>query len=542
MKHQNFKLILPDEGYDIYMPREGQSWGYRYGPSIMVHNGICEAWFASPGDAFEADWFTYRCSEDGGKTWSYEKVVMAPTPDSMDWFSVCDPAVIRFGGYYYIGYTSTLFKDGGGVCNNAFVARSKSPTGPFYKWTGSGWGETRETQDGTLTWIGKPAPVIYYDEDWHDWGAGEFSFVVKDNILYMYYTWTARNTDGTICCSTRVATADIRNENWPANVTIHGIAYQRESTSNDSFDVVYCEDMDQFIALSTDKRFTEDSMLAVFVSEDGLRFRRTNNIRVNTSYMLHNCGISGDALHHIKSGDTMILGYAYGNQWGRWGTRFHSYTFEAINTDWYSETDQENVQRQTTMWPRETAMKKTYITAAPPHYIRLHEGEQTKIDLRLFDVCYDTEPAVSGVVFDHYDRSIVSMDGMMITGKQAGYTYIDAHYDGLFCEFLVYVYPKGFVFDDPQKTVISFAPTQKIYQPTLSGKERKQIRGMVRYSDDTWYEVCEAKDGVTYDVQRPEIAAVDENGIVTPTGVPGETVVSVHCGGYSFDVLVRVSE
>lgn len=80
MKDKHFKLILEDEGMDVYMPRDTQDWGYRYGPSIMVHDGIAEAWFATPGDGYEADWFSYRRSEDGGKTWSYEKVMMAPTP------------------------------------------------------------------------------------------------------------------------------------------------------------------------------------------------------------------------------------------------------------------------------------------------------------------------------------------------------------------------------------------------------------------------------------------------------------------------------
>ena len=66
----HFKLLLPDSGRDIYMPRKSQSWGYRYGPTIMVEDGVCHAWFASPGDCYEADWFTYRKSTDGGKTWT----------------------------------------------------------------------------------------------------------------------------------------------------------------------------------------------------------------------------------------------------------------------------------------------------------------------------------------------------------------------------------------------------------------------------------------------------------------------------------------
>ena len=67
---KHFKLILPDEGRDIYTPCKTQTWGYRYGPTLMVEGGVCHAWFASPGDGCEADWFTYRRSEDGGKTWT----------------------------------------------------------------------------------------------------------------------------------------------------------------------------------------------------------------------------------------------------------------------------------------------------------------------------------------------------------------------------------------------------------------------------------------------------------------------------------------
>lgn len=541
---KHFKLILPDEGADVYMPRQGQTWGYRYGPSIMVHDGICEAWFASPGDSFEADWFTYRRSEDGGKTWSYEKVVMAPTPDSMDWFSVCDPAVIKFGGYYYIGYTSTLFKDGGGVCNNAFVARSKSPTGPFLKWTGSGWGETRTTEDGTCTWIGKPAPVIYYDEVWQDWGAGEFSFVVKGDTLYMYYTWTASLLGGGFSSTTRVASANINDENWPGNITLHGVASVRRSGSNDSYDMVYCEDLDKFIALSTDRRFSEGSMLAVYESNDGLKYRRVNDIKVNTSYMLHNCGISGDELHHIKSGDLMILGYAYGNQWGKWGTRFHRYSFEAMDEDYYSEEQMSNVTRPVELWPVEKDLKKTYISLEKPHYIRVHENESKDVLLKLFNVCYDTEPIAENVEFSNYDTSIIEIDAknMKVKGKKQGYTYVDARYDDLFCEFLVYVYPEGFVFDDPNKTVVSFTPMLKVYNPTLGGRERKQIRGMARYSDDTWYEICEKKDNVKYAVEDESVITVDENGVIYPVGACGKTKVRVSCENHEFEVEVVVSE
>ena len=112
----------------------------------------------------------------------------------------------------------------------------------------------------------------------------------------------------------------------------------------------------------------------------------------------------------------------------------------------------------------------------------------------------------------------------------------------MFFEFLVYEYPEGFVFDDPNKKVISFTPMQKIYNISLSGREKRQIRGMARYSDDTWYEICEAKDNVEFENKNPEIITVDENGIVRPAGKLGKANVKVSCGGHEFEVEVVVGE
>ena len=128
--------------------------------------------------------------------------------------------------------------------------------------------------------------------------------MVKDTVLYIYYTWTSRDINGREVHETRVATADVTREDWPATVTYRGVAVTRPRGSNDSYDMVYCEDLGKFIALSTDYRFSEDSMLAVYESDDGLIYRRVNEIRANTGWMLHNCGISGDEQHHIRKGDS----------------------------------------------------------------------------------------------------------------------------------------------------------------------------------------------------------------------------------------------
>ena len=167
-------LTLTDEGYDIYQLPGNGNGGWRYGPSYIYYgDGRVDAYFASGGDSGEWDRITHRSSTDDGKTWSAEKIVVYPTPNSMDGYSCCDPGAVYFDGYYYIGYTSTL--NDGGYCNNIFVARSKNPDGPFEKWNGSGWG-------------GAPAPILYFDQSYGYWGIGEPSFVELNGTLYIYYT------------------------------------------------------------------------------------------------------------------------------------------------------------------------------------------------------------------------------------------------------------------------------------------------------------------------------------------------------------------
>ena len=535
---KHFKLQLPDQGMDIYAPCERMTWGYRYGPSIMVHDGICEAWFASPGAVGEADWFTYKKSTDGGRTWSPEVVVLMPTADSMDWFSVCDPAVIKYGGYYYIGYTSTVFSHAGGVCNNAFVARSKHAEGPYEKWTGNGWGEHR----GDLHWIGKPAPIVYFDEPWQRWGAGEPSFVVKDDVLYMYFTWTSTRADGSFYHMTRVATADITREDWPATLEYRGVAVMRSGGSNDSFDVVYCEDLDKFVAISTDKRFTEDSMLAIYESDDGLTFRRVNEIRVNTSFMCHNSGISGDCLHHIKSGDLMLLAYAYGNQWGKWGTRLHRYDFLGMDEDFYSETDQPNVARALTCFPSPDPIWPIAITG-DPHVYRVHLGETVKIHLIWLDTCYRQYPLEEGVVFSGYDREIISVDGMTVRGEKLGYTYLDASYAGRTLQIPVIVYPADVDFSEDNKCVIGFRPVVTEYFLNATENELKQIRGIADYANGSWFEIGGDTDPcVTYENDAPDVVNVDSNGYVTFAGKEGRANITVRCGEFAFDVTVTAGK
>lgn len=304
-------LDVWDGGYDIYYPTRS---GYRYGPSIIKYDdGSVDAFFASPGNgSSEWDYIRYRHMSPGG-IWSKEEIVLKPTPDSKDHFSVCDPAVFFYDGYYYLAYTST---DSSNQMNNSiFVARSLKPNGPYEKWSGDGWG-------------GDPEPIIYYDLQDDAWGAGEPSFVIKDDVLYVYYSWLPYSE-----YTTRVMCAPL-SENWPQELEYKGISLLREH-GEDSFDVVYVETIDKFLAFANINKMTGLSSIGVYQSDDGVVFDLVDKIEDNVKIFTHNLGISKGVDGHVKLGDNLILGYAYSpNQttmsWGRWATRFHNVTLNVV--------------------------------------------------------------------------------------------------------------------------------------------------------------------------------------------------------------------
>ena len=120
---KHIRLTLKDAGADVFTPRDDGQQDYRYSPSLLYNDdGGIDVWFASPGDGEdEYDWVTYRHSDDGGSTWTDEKVVLSPSPNTPDSLSICDPDVFFYGGYYYIGYTSTINKNEKGLCNSVFI-------------------------------------------------------------------------------------------------------------------------------------------------------------------------------------------------------------------------------------------------------------------------------------------------------------------------------------------------------------------------------------------------------------------------------------
>ncbi len=140
---RHLDMAIVGDGEDIYsLPSSLSASGYRYGAQYLYSDDgqTVYAYYSTPGESRveEWDWLTFRMSTDGGKTWSAEKVVIAPTMNSKESYSVCDPSVVydENTGYWYIAYTSTVGDTS--MVNNVYVARSKNPDGPFDKWDGEG--------------------------------------------------------------------------------------------------------------------------------------------------------------------------------------------------------------------------------------------------------------------------------------------------------------------------------------------------------------------------------------------------------------------
>ena len=279
-------------GWQIY---PGQ--GYRYGPSIIANaDGSIDMWFAaSCYDGKHWDQIRYRHSPDGGRTWEKpdDVVVLTPTDDSPDKFSCCDPGAIRFGGYYYVGYTSV--DNVAGQSNHVFLARAKSPGGPYEKWNGKGWG-------------GAPAVFLRYTGDPKQWGCGEPSFVLKDGRLYVFYTWN----DGGLYTNLAVCN-DPFSDDWPAHMVLKGHVVRHSEHAEDSLDVKYVDSLKRFVAIATYNRiFNVNSTVSVWQSADGITWTRTpfRGTRMRTG--AHNIGISGNELGHIDGRTKPFISYAYG--------------------------------------------------------------------------------------------------------------------------------------------------------------------------------------------------------------------------------------
>lgn len=519
-------LTLLDDGYDVYQLPGSGNGGWRYGPSYIYYgDGRVDAYFASGGDSGEWDRITHRSSSDDGKTWSAEKIVVYPTPDSMDDHSCCDPGAVYFNGYYYIGYTSTL--NDGGYCNNIFVARSEDPDGPFEKWNGSGWG-------------GAPAPLIYFDQSYGYWGIGEPSFVELNGTLYIYYTYSTP-----MKVFLMLATADARNENWPAALEYHGALMERPT---DSMDVKYVEEWGKFIGVAK----ADGGWISVYESPDGKSFKLADAVREHVCISPFGLGLSSRPNGHIRvteDTDHLRLLYAYGDSgWAAWNTRIHEITLthsdkNDIEAELAKSGSGIGITREEERfgweeWTMVRTRKDLFIMAA---------GEKVNVELFLRDRYVngkDISLRTSGVSVADYDDSVVSFENGRMIAKGAGETDVTVCYGELKHVFHVTVMETK---DEKNAILKKTTVTAAVDAFTIYLGERSiyrpQIRVRIARGDGSVSElyVNDTDSKITYTGYDENVISVNEKGVITARAA-GSTTVTVKYGSDTVKVAVKVSD
>ena len=518
-------LTLLDDGYDIYQLPGSGNGGWRYGPSYIYYgDGRVDAYFASGGDSGEWDRITHRSSADDGKTWSAEKIVVYPTPDSMDHYSCCDPGAVCFNGYYYIGYTSTL--NDGGYCNNIFVARSENPDGPFEKWNGSGWG-------------GAPAPMIYFEQSYGYWGIGEPSFVELNGTLYIYYTYSTP-----MKAYLMLATADARDENWPAALQYQGALMERPT---DSMDIKYVEEWGKFVGVAK----ASGNWIAVYESVDGKSFTLADAVREHTCNSPFALGLSARPDGHIRvseDGEHLRLLYAYGDSgWAAWNTRIHTITLtESDGNDLDAERakpgsgigiTREEERFGWEEWTMIRTAKDLYVMAVGDKetmrfFLRDRYVNGKDISLRKADV------TVTG-----YDESVVTFEDGRMTAAGVGETSVTVCYKDLKHVFrVIVVKTKNEKNSVLEKTTIAPAVSEFTIYLGERSVYRPQIRVRITKGDGSVKElyVNDGPNEVTYSGYDENIIAVSEKGVITARAA-GKTTVVVRYGSKSMKVTVNVS-
>ncbi len=539
---KHVRIRLDGSGSDVFA-----LWGtgrpdYRYGPSIMYTNdGEVDAWFASPGDGKkEYDWITYRHSEDGGKTWGKEKVVLAPTPGTADFKSVCDPDVFYYDGYYYMGYTATVNKDG--LCNNVFLARSENPDGPYEKWTGEGWGDI-------------PVPIVYFKGVDIGWGVGEPSFVVVGDTVYVYNTLDSFSDKYGWVRATEVRTADITDPMWPANLEYKGISiYRNDATDktnytyadSDSWDVAYLEESHKFIALTTNRRFKDDSCLLYYESDDGINFERVSELNTDVIAGCHNCGLMSDGSGHIGKDDPKIIGYAYagseGSKWGVWATRF-----APIDIDYTDEIDREEEGAGNLKQPikiDESLLGGGSIMLVTDQLSYTTSVGDIPVPIRYYVMSvFRIKSSINAdkIRFEKYDHDILKVnENNQLIPIREGMSIVGIEYEGLRRDICVRVMPEEY--DDME--IRYFYPMCKRLDISMNEPIIVKIRPMAVYKD---YDIEELSGyemnvhNLYFRSSNPSVCTVKRDGTITATG-PGASVITIRGEDCKYTVDVYVSE
>ncbi len=509
-------FIVGNDGWDIF---DGN--GYMYAPSMIINkDGTIDLWAAKiPEQVPEVDWGTYKRSYDGGKTWTSDMAAVRPTPYSEDWFWTCDAATFKMGDYYYCFWTSILPNQG--YDNNLFVGRSKNPAGPFdEKWSGSYWGDD-------------PKPIITYDGKFELWGIGEGSGLIKDDTIYIYATYldydTKQQPMGEL-----VYTAPANDENWPGKMTYRNVAFSGEYTGGGQADVKYVDAYDMFIAIQAQSPNSSRSHVRLWVSYDGITFRKEADIDKNTLAYLHNVGITAGESGHVNIHEINYIGYAYqknqSDEWGHWPTRFAPVAW--LGSEWYTapetlpqydsglETDLKHTPDVLNVYVAERILK-VYPNSSSSIKVSYVDKER-----KIIDITGDKKIKYT------YDKSKAEIDEKNATIKllsdESVRVYVE--YGGRRIDFIA-------VNPEMDKEIVSF----RCEVPEIRFRFMEQIKqpGFILKAKSGEYTMLQDLKEVQYEEYDTNIIIIDRNGFIKAKA-KGQTQIKISYKEFSTVIPVIV--
>jgi hypothetical protein len=290
----------------IFIVSNAQALGfeYAYGASIIYTQGKYHAYFCSKNPT-GWDQIRHETSPDL-INWSAPDSLLTPTDRER---ANCDPSVVLYnagdGPYYYMFYGANISNIQGVI----FVARSKSPDGPFLKYTNRGTWEANPADPHVIAWPFKAAANgsgIY--------GAGQPTVVLKDGVMYMWYTDSDQSgqPDGIYFRTSKNAI------NWSSPIYTN--------VDDRSVDVKYDPVSGKFLMTEVTPPLSPSSELLMRTSTDGISWSAPQTICDQNCFPHNasNVGVSGDDKGHLLPGKTLIsFGAPYNlnasaEAWGKW--------------------------------------------------------------------------------------------------------------------------------------------------------------------------------------------------------------------------------
>ncbi len=275
-----------------------QAFTWAYAPSIIYADGLWYAYFCSSGTSVD-DWDNIRYSTSSdGIHWSPPMKIFGAS-DAVNERATCDPSVVHYdagdGGYYYLFYTGNQMS----VQGVNFVARSKSPSGPFLKLTKRGAWES-DAPDPKI--ILSPLHAAPEHSKWY--GLGEPSLVANNGKLYQWYTDTTNEYPSNQVYQVYLSVSSDPT-NWPTGQATNVISHRFPT----SVDVKYDPPTQQFVMFGLSNQHTEGTNLTVRTSTDGIAWSDATTV-IPAGAMpafAHNLGVTGSTTGYLDRNFVMVV-------------------------------------------------------------------------------------------------------------------------------------------------------------------------------------------------------------------------------------------